>query len=327
MNSHVRLDRNFQPASMINIFDTAIASDNLGDQIIMDAVWRELSPIIAGSSLVTTPTHRRASLGEMWRARKARLSIVGGTNILKSHMLIRSNWRITPLDYLAWRRVVVMGVGWQQYGRKADAATRLFFRTVLSPDHLQSVRDMHTYEQLKPHANAIYTACPTMWALDAAHCARIPIRKARHAVFAVTYYRPAPQADRRLFDLLKRHYDKVYFWPQQARDIPYMREIGAEGFLSIDPNVQAYNRVLSEEDVDFVGARLHGGIRALQHGRRALVIPVDNRAIEMGRITRLPTLSRDEPDAIEDWILNPVATSLDLPWDAIARWKQQFLPA
>jgi polysaccharide pyruvyl transferase WcaK-like protein len=313
---------------LVNIFDTAMESDNLGDKIIMDSVWKVLDPLLSSATLLRTPSHRRATFGELWRGRKAALSIVGGTNILKSHMLVRSNWRITPLDYLAWRNVVLLGVGWQQYGGEADAATRLFFRTVLSRNGLQSVRDMDTYRHLRRIVpNVIYTACPTMWMLDAAHCQGIAVRKARHAVFAVTYYRPAPEADRRLFALLKQHYEKVYFWPQQSADIPYLRRIGIEGHIPIAPDVKAYDKILEEEDVDFIGARLHGGIRALQHKRRALIIPVDNRAAEISKTTALPIASRDRPEDIEYWINHPEPTRIALPWEAIERWKAQFSPA
>lgn len=311
---------------LINMFDTAIDSDNLGDQFIMDAVWEAVKPLFPGADYLRTPTHRRASLGQMRAGRKADLSIVGGTNILKSHMLVRGNWRITPLDYLNWRNVVLLGVGWQQYGRAgADAATRLFFRSVLSRNWLHSVRDMHTYELLRPHVeNIVYTACPTMWMLDRPFCQSIPVRKARDVVFAVTYYRPAPELDRQVFDLLKRHYRTIYFWPQQEQDLPYLREIGASGYVPLPQDVAAYNRVLETEDVDFVGARLHGGIRALQYRRRALIIPVDNRAAEISISTALPVASRTEPEAIERWITQPRPTLLTLPVEGITRWRGQF---
>ncbi len=84
--------------------------------------------------------------------------------------------------------------------------------------------------------------------------------------------------------------------------------------------------MLDHEDVDFVGARLHGGIRALQRGRRALIVPVDNRAAEISKSTVLPVASRDEPEAIERWILDPQPTRIVLPWSAIAQWKAQFAP-
>ena len=312
---------------LIHVFDTAIESDNLGDHFIMAAVWDVLRPVFSDASFLRTPSHRRATLAERWAGRKAALSIVGGTNILKSHMLVRGNWRITPVDYLAWRNVVLLGVGWQQYGGEPDLPTRLFFRSVLSRTMLHSVRDMHTYAKLRPHvATAIYTACPTMWMLDEERCRRVPVRKARHAIFAVTYYRPAPEQDRKVFELLKRQYEKVFFWPQQSRDLPYAREIGLDGFIPIEPDVAEYDRILDAEDVDFVGARLHGGIRALQRGRRALILPVDNRATEISKSTALPVASRDEPEAIERWIANPRPTRIVLPWSAIEQWKMQFAP-
>ncbi|MFV3129068.1 polysaccharide pyruvyl transferase family protein [Niveispirillum sp. KHB5.9] len=311
---------------LINMFDTAIDSDNLGDQFIMDAVWQEVRGLFPEADFISTPTHRRASLTELREGRKADLSIVGGTNILKSHMLVRGNWKITPLDYLNWRNVVLMGVGWQQYGRAgADVATRLFFNKVLSKTLLHSVRDMHTYELLRPHVpNIVYTACPTMWMLDRAHCQTVPVRKARDAVFAVTYYRPAPELDLKIFEMLRQQYRTVYFWPQQEEDLPYMQEIGATGYVPIAPDVAAYDRLLDMEDVDFIGARLHGGIRALQRRRRALIIPVDNRATELSVSTGLPVASRTEPDAIDHWINNPRPLSLTLPLEGIVAWMGQF---
>lgn len=314
---------------LINMFDTAIDSDNLGDEFIMDAVWQEVRPLFPGADYIRTPTHRRATLSELREGRKADLSIVGGTNILKSHMLVRGNWRITPLDYLNWRNVVLLGVGWQQYGQSgADAATRLFFRRVLSRTGLHSVRDMHTYDNLKPSVpNLVYTACPTMWRLDEAHCRSIPVHTAHSVVTAVTYYRPAPEQDRQLFDLLKRHYSTVFVWPQQEQDLPYLKEIGVTGFIPIPPDVASYDRLLADVDVDFVGARLHGGIRAMQHGRRALIIPVDNRATEISLSTQLPVAMREDMAAIENWIMEPRPTALTLPWDGIERWKDQFRQA
>jgi polysaccharide pyruvyl transferase WcaK-like protein len=311
---------------LVNVFDTSIDSDNLGDEIIMDAVWDIIRPLFPDATFIRTPSHRRATLAELRAGRAADISIVGGTNILKSHMLVRSNWKITPLDYVVWRNVVLMGVGWQQYGGEADALTRLFFKTVLSKKHLHSVRDMHTYDKLHQHVpNTIYTACPTMWELDAQRCSAIPVQKARHAVFAVTYYRPAPEADRRLFEMLRKHYDKIYFWPQQAMDVPYVRQLGLEGMIPIDPSIAAYNRVLDQEDVDFVGSRLHGGIRALQRGRRAMIVPVDNRATEISKSSGLPVVSRDEPEAIERWITQPAPVKVVLPVEAMEIWKNQFL--
>jgi polysaccharide pyruvyl transferase WcaK-like protein len=311
---------------LVNVFDTAIDTDNLGDEIIMDAVWDVLRRIFPAATYRRIASHRYASIGDLLTGRQTDVSIVGGTNILKSHMLLRGNWRISPLDYLAWRKVVLLGVGWQHYGGgEADAPTRLFFRSILSRDMLQSVRDMHTYALLRPHVpTALYTGCPTMWRLTPEHCLRLPMRKARNVIYAVTYYQPAPAADRAIFQLLKRHYDKVFFWPQQASDMTYFRSLDVDGFVPLPRDVAQFNRLLDEEDVEFVGARLHGGIRALQRRRRALIVPVDNRATEISKVTQLPIASRSEPEMIERWIVQPRPTRIVLPWDAIERWQNQF---
>jgi polysaccharide pyruvyl transferase WcaK-like protein len=309
----------------INVFDPSIDSDNLGDDIVMDSVWKVVRPLFPGAHFVCIPTHHFASLPELLAARKAALSIVGATNILKSHMLIRSNWKVSPLDYLFRRNVVVLGAGWQQHGAKPDLASRLFFRTVLSQKWAQSVRDHQAYANLSPYVpNTLYTACPTMWELDPGHCATIPVRKAKNALFAVTYYRPAPALDRQIFEMLKRRYERVYFWPQQQRDEVYLRDIGVTDYVRIDATLKAFDDVCDHGDVDFIGARLHSGIRALQRGVRALMLPVDNRAVELGGATGLQLALREALQTVESWIDNPVPTRLSLPWQAIDLWKEQF---
>jgi hypothetical protein len=310
---------------LINMFDTSIVSDNIGDEIIMDAVWSIIREVFPDATFMTTATHRYATPAELSAGRHASLSIVGGTNILKPHMFYRGNWRITPADVLAWRNVVLLGVGWRHYSGAADLGTRTFLRSVLSRAYLQSVRDEYTRGKLDWFLpNVIYTGCPTMWQLTDKVCCRVSARKARHAVFTVTYYHPAPQQDRAVFDLLKRHYDTVHVWAQQAADVGYVRELGLEGFAWVDRSLKAYDTLLDAVDVDYVGTRLHGGIRALQRGRRSAIIPVDNRATEIEKQTRLPVVQRDDLAGVERWILHPVPTTLTMPWEGVTQWKKQF---
>src|SRR5277367_3961923 len=81
--------------SRLCVFDTAIATDNLGDHIIMDAVWEVIhsvfGPLIQTQRIAThvkMPRETYPTLGQF------DLGLVGGTNILKSHMFIRANWRL-----------------------------------------------------------------------------------------------------------------------------------------------------------------------------------------------------------------------------------------
>jgi polysaccharide pyruvyl transferase WcaK-like protein len=310
---------------LINMFDTSIVSDNIGDEIIMDAVWRIVRELFPDATFVTTATHRFATPRELVSGRRADVSIVGGTNLLKPHMFYRGNWRITPADLLAWRNVVLLGVGWRHYSGKPDIATRAFLRAALSRTYLQSVRDEYTLNKLDGLLpNVVYTGCPTMWELTEQVCRRVSTGKARHAVFTVTYYHPAPEQDRAVFDLLKRHYDTVYIWAQQEGDVGYVQELGLDGFVWVDRTLAAYDALLDQADVDYVGTRLHGGIRALQRARRSAIIPVDNRATEIEKHTRLPIVRRSDPAGVEHWICNPGPTTLTMPWDDVMRWKQQF---
>ena len=321
-------NRNKSADMLINMFDTAINSDNIGDEIIMDAVWSIAREIFPDATFITTPTHRYATPAELLAGRRADLSIVGGTNILKPHMFYKGNWRITPADLLAWRNVVLLGVGWRHYSGKPDIASRAFLRAVLSRNYLQSVRDGYTLGKLEDFLhNVIFTGCPTMWQLTDEACGRIPVRKAQHAMFTVTYYHPAPEQDKAVFDLLKKHYETVYVWAQQADDVGYIEKLGIGDFIWVDRTLKAYDTVLSEVDIDYVGTRLHGGIRALQHGRRSAIIPVDNRATEIEKQTRLPIVQRSDLAAVERWILDPVPTTLTMPWEDLTRWKAQFRQA
>jgi hypothetical protein len=93
---------------------------------------------------------------------------------------------------------------------------------------------------------------------------------------------------------------------------------------SLPPNLRSYTAFLDNEDVDFIGTRLHGGIRAMQKGHRALIIGIDNRATEIGRDTNLPVVQRQDLAAIEAWIDGGRATEIILPMAAIQGWKAQL---
>ena len=78
-------------------------------------------------------------------------------------------------------------------------------------------------------------------------------------------------------------------------------------------------------DIDFIGSRLHGGIRALNYKRRALIIGVDNRATEINRDTNLPFISRENIEHANKWINSVSKTEIHLPNDNINEWKSQFV--
>jgi hypothetical protein len=92
----------------------------------------------------------------------------------------------------------------------------------------------------------------------------------------------------------------------------------------VPPSVAEYSALLDSEPVDVVGSRLHGGIRALQRGRRAQIMAIDNRAREIARDTGLSVLERDDLAGLRRWIENPAPLRLELPRQAIAEWRESF---
>lgn len=74
--------------------------------------------------------------------------------------------------------------------------------------------------------------------------------------------------------------------------------------------------------VDYVGTRLHGGIRALQKNVRTLIIGVDNRAIEKKKDFNLPVVEREMiVDQLEIEINRPYDLNINLPESNIEKFK------
>jgi polysaccharide pyruvyl transferase WcaK-like protein len=220
-----------------------------------------------------------------------------------------------------------MGVGWKFYQRPTDFITAVFLRKLLSKKYVHSVRDSYTEKRLRTIGinNVINTSCPTMWNLKDGHCPLIPTRQAPHALITLTAYRHNPQLDKKWLEKVMGAYDKIYFWPQMEEDSQYIKDMGLTKNIEIlPPTLRAYDDALSTLHVDFIGTRLHGGIRALQHKRRTIIIEVDNRAVEIARDTGLPTISRDDAEGIGRWIESEAVINLSLPRDNIKKWKDQF---
>lgn len=310
--------------SRLCVFDTAIATDNLGDHIIMDAVWDVIHSIFGPDTPPRIATHQLMPRETYRNLSQYDVGIVGGTNILKSHMFIRANWRLRPYDIFFLRNVVLLGVGWQQYQGAVDIFSRALFKCILSSKFMHSVRDEYTLDQMHGQVKRVaYTACPTLWSLTKQKCAAVPTKKAKSAIVSLTYYRPDP-ADAELIRLLLKEYETVHFWCQMEKDRDYLDSMSLGVQIPVIADVESYNRLLETGSVDVIGTRLHGGIRALQFGCRALILTVDNRAIELAKKTNIPVVDRRDLRSIKDWIGSSPAVSITLPWDAIDAWKGQF---
>ena len=69
---------------------------------------------------------------------------------------------------------------------------------------------------------------------------------------------------------------------------------------------------------------MHGGIRALQHKKRSLIIGIDNRAIELNKDFNLPVLDQKDINKLEDVINSSFSTEIFLPIQNIKKFLSQF---
>jgi polysaccharide pyruvyl transferase WcaK-like protein len=311
----------------VALLDTAAGSTNLGDRIIMDSVWPHIVDLFPGAMILTIASHEPMSRRSRRFAREATWTIAGGTSLLSSRMWFRASWRVSPIDAPALD-ITLLGAGWHQYQRAPGPYSRRLLKRVLSRDVLHSVRDEYTRRMLSSIdvTNTVNTGCPTLWALSPAHCARVPRAKARDVVTTVNSYRGLnrPAADRRLLQLLKASYERVFVWIQTHTDYEYARSLH-DGLEFVNPSVAALDALLeSDLELDYVGTRLHAGIRALQKGRRSTIVEIDNRAREMGSDFGLPTVGRTDYLELERMIEEDQNLKIRLPQEAIDRWKGQF---
>ena len=310
----------------IALLDASIASENLGDQIITDAAQAALESMFPHAFFVRLTTHEF----HLWESRRiidgCDLVFVGGSNLLKSNMIRNNQWKISPFDYFLRKECILLGCGWWYYQEKPNWYASRMLNRILSKKRVHSVRDEYTRTQLGRATidNALNTSCVTMWELTPEHCAAIPTRKAPIAVLTLTGYSQNAVADRALVELLLKKYEKVFFWVQQPEDHAYGQQISDGRVEFISPNLKTYTALLDDSHIDYIGTRLHGGIRAIQRGKRALILAIDNRATEIARDTNIPVVERTDTAAVEAWIDTPARTEIRLPQARIDAWKAQF---
>lgn len=307
-------------------------SDNLGDQIIEEAVHDQLRHIFGSpASIEKVSTHLRFGPAQRRLADRADLVIVGGSNLLSSYMDGYFQWDLTLANALRVRRAVLMGCGWWRDQGSANRYTRLLLASVLSWRYLHSVRDSQARAQLEAInpgplqlLRPLNTGCPTMWSFLDQHQVSCRTTKADTALTMLTDYDRDPPADRDLLESLVENYSTVAFWPQGRDDLSYARQLGFSG-LVLERSLAALDRFLADHPLlDYVGTRLHGGIRCLKAGARCLILTIDNRARTIAQDTGLPTAARGDRQALQSWMGGAPAPRLRLPADAIEAWRGQF---
>lgn len=307
------------------IFDPSIGSFNKGDKIISEAVNAQINALLPQHELVRLSIHQ--PLGRIHRLAlaSANLKIVGGSNVASGvmHAFLRQNrWNLKVQDFSSVKNYIYMGAGWAGEKPKSNTLGRHFLGFSAPSPALHSFRDsraLSNAEALGLH-NAINTACPTMWDLqeEPSRCTT-----AKCVVTTLTDNKRHERSDRAMLESLLKLYDKVYIWFQGLGDKDYFESLGVRGVQPLPLDLEDYTSFLHEKsvDVEYVGTRLHGGIRALQCGVKTTIFAVDHRAIDMAKDFALPVFSYSEISDIES-IIKARRSVIRLPHQGIARWKQ-----
>ena len=320
------------------LFNPAISSMNEGDHIIFDGVRSQINGMFPGYKQYELPTQMPVSKKVLDWYKDIELRFVCGTNILKNNMLCEwgriphfkkfRQWDVNLCGANLYGPVILVGCGWQKYQNEKDLYSKLLWNKLLSTEYKHSVRDAYTQQKLSELGitNTINTGCPTLWSLTKEHCKEIPAEKANNVVTTITDYSQDLEKDQMMLNVLSKNYDSVYLWLQGYEDDLYAKLLSLPiNCTVISGGLSEYDKLLgSEKDIEFVGTRLHGGIRALQHKKRTTFIAIDNRTIEMGDNFGLNYLRRTESDELEEYLLKPHKCNIVIPEKEIEEFKSQF---
>lgn len=314
------------------LYEPSIGSNNTGDSIIVDAAKDALASYLDDAFIIELPTHTPVTKEylKLLNGYRSDANIVCGSNLLvEKFVQLRGvhQWDVEMSAIDEMKPLIFLGVGAQIYGMKFSGLTVNIYRRLLSHEYIHSVRDHYTERCLKDIGfdNVLTTGCPTLWSLKPEKCAAIPIDKSSCCVVTLTDYSPNIQRDNGILRAVKKNYEKIYFWPQGNLDYDYFTKLEEHnGITIISPSLKSYNELLDSADIDYVGTRLHGGIRALQRGRRTLIVAIDNRAIEMHRDFNIPVIMNDDIQNLESTINGKIITDIHLPIENIRKYLKQF---
>ena len=321
----------------IILFDPGIRSLNKGDEIIMRSAEYELKKIgiLKGNYVIHSATHAPVvtfyqNTNRNPRMRfynEAKYKIICGSNLLWKDMLKpRTALNVNLWNCLPYKDSILMGVGTGLSQGKTNAYTKRLYSKILSKEFIHSARDQRTAEFLVNLGyKAIDTGCPTMWRFTKEFCREIPNNKAENVVFTLTDYGREKEFDQKLIDILKREYKKVYFWVQGAFDFEYFSSFeNTKDIVIVPPDVNEYDSLLKEDDLDYVGTRLHAGMFAMQHKKRTIILAIDNRVRDLNKAYHLNTIERKDVSNLPDLIHSTLDTDVQLKTENIEKWISQF---
>lgn len=300
----------------------------------MECVRKELNYLTKNRFILNLPTHISAfHCYQIWRNsyrlqiyRNCPLKLVGGTNLLVPNLLTHfPQWNINIFNYQAIKGCVLVGVG-AGAGDAPNAYTRFLYKRVLNNDYIHSARDQRTADIITSMGlKALNTGCVTMWMLTPEFCKTIPTQKASRVVFTLTASVKKDERDQFLIDTLIKEYDEVFFWVQGYNDFEYLNRFeNIDSIKIIPPTIGDYDALLNQDNLDYVGTRLHAGVYAMRHAKRAIIISIDERAREINKSNHLNCIEKNSLKLLPRYINSDFETKIEMPLDIIEQWKSQF---
>ena len=311
------------------LIDTSIGSNNLGDFIIMDAINENIN-FLKNSSLFRISSHQPTGKTGKRLLKSCDKKFLCGSNLLGFYYLKRNQMNIGVFDLIFKKKLILLGVGWRQEDIKINLLNRFKIKNLLSKEDLHSVRDNFTKIKLNKLGfnNVINTSCPTTWGLTKEHTDKINYKKSKKVLFTFTDYNKDKKKDRELLNILKKNYDEIFFWAQGLNDLNYFNSFDkriTENVNVIGSNLKDFNDFLYTHDVDYIGTRLHAGIRALQLKKRTIIVSIDNRTKYLGEDINLRFIKRANIEELEILIHDESKIEIRIPTKEIEEWKKYYL--
>ena len=151
----------------IVICDTALASSNVGDEIILDSICGNMSDIFDENFSLRLATHvNNFSAKQVAHSyvkqflhkgtkikyfQQADWKFICGTNLIAQKRLFKINtqWKLYPSNLSVYKNCILIGVGTYGSAEKFDLYGRMIYNKVLSRQYAHSVRDELTKKLMK----------------------------------------------------------------------------------------------------------------------------------------------------------------------------------
>jgi polysaccharide pyruvyl transferase WcaK-like protein len=313
-----------------------LESTNLGNQIIFESILENIQSLFPGKELVRVSSHVPLEPKHRKLFNNAFLSFIGGTNLLTYRIIRFMGMPIRNSD-LVWlfpgvKDLIIFGAGWGYgYGRSISLRTKIFYKKFLHPKFSHSLRDQYSADKLSEEVaiKTCNTCCPSTWSVNIEQTNRTKF--SNKCLFTFTDYATNPSADEKLLGILFSYFDDLIFFPQGAEDEEYIQSLSLykknkEKVFILPHSYTEFKNYLSTNEITYIGTRLHGGIKCLQHNYESMIIAFDNRTMEIAKDTNLPICPQSDYTVLLDWLEGKKVfnKSVLLPQDTIAKWKNQF---